>query len=236
MDITPPLLNEYNMEDRNAYFCDIEDQYVAIKTEFFDLILALLDSLRGINLSLLREFFMEYISQFGGQGPEEDSAALSKLKRAEKFDDIYFVVGKYYSFCNFDMLEKLVSVHGNDTDKKNLDEYIKKFKRCVLTVHNNRVICGRYIPGQKLVSFKILPAKELHGTEVEKVKRNLSKILQVPRARLNLKQIRQGCLEFDFLVPENSREQLFRLSEQDKKEMSALSITFIEAYYSSDEV
>ena len=48
------------------------------------------------------------------------------------------------------------------------------------------------------------------------------------RNDLDLKQIRQGCLNFDFLVPENVSEELFKLCKEDKKEMSRQSIIITE--------
>ena len=53
-----------------------------------------------------------------------------------------------------------------DEDKQSLDKYMKDF---VLVVHNNRVRCGPYIPGKKLVTFKISykSGHEVRGTEVD---------------------------------------------------------------------
>ena len=237
-EVSPPRLSNYDQCDQEKYFCDIKYQYNKINEEFFDLVLTIFDSLetRAIALSSLRRFFTEYIFRFKGKGHDKDDVC-SSLRKAEKLDDMHLLVVKYYSFCNYHMIEKLAEKYGSDEDKQNLDGYIEKFKKCVLIVHNNRVKCGDYIPGQKKISFKIdyEPDHELCGSEVDRVKDKISEILDVHCALLNLKQIRQGCLNFDFLVPESCRENLFKLSEENKEELSK-QIVIIEAYYSPSEV
>lgn len=144
-------------------------------------------------------------------------------------DNIHDAVMKYYSFSDYEMIEALIKVHGSDEDKTQLKEYIKKYSECVLLVHNNRVKCGSDI-GPNKVTFKLeIFDDTVHGREMVATKRTISKFLSVRTSQLHLVEIRKGCLNFDFSVPECVVQRVFNLPEEDKKRMFKDSLVFIEA-------
>lgn len=185
----------------------------------------------------MRIFFQEYLSKFGGI--TDLDSVLVALKSAATVADVHGTVMDFYSFCNYEVIEELVEIYGSTEDKQGMGEYIKHFEKCIIIVHNNRVKCGPYIPGKKLVTFK-LDYKEvnykLQGRQMNNLKRKICSLLQVTRAQLSIKQIREGCFNFDLLLPEHGRKHIFQLSKEEKENMSKNdSINVIEVYYSSDE-
>lgn len=207
--------------------------YYEIKVEFVCLTTSIFKSLeeRAITISQLKIFFNEYITKVWGSNSYTQET-LKALMDAEELDKLHHTVKEYSSFCNYDIIKTLVRVHGSAEDKKELEEYHKKFASCVLHVHNNRIKCDHNNIGQNWVTFKLDYNSDhcadytLHGRELTVMKETIRKILDVRKSQLRLVQIRPGCLTLDCMMPECATVP--KLSREERKSLFKDSITFIE--------
>ena len=104
---TPPHLSDYDSDDQEEYFQDMEENEDVVREGFLDLVQNIFDSLEKnyVAVSKLKIFFVEYFKTVDGRDVGEID---SKFKKADTLDEIHAVVTNYYTFYNFDLIEKLI--------------------------------------------------------------------------------------------------------------------------------
>ena len=107
-----------------------------------------------------------------------------------------------------------------------------------MKVCNNHVICGPYIPGRARTTFKLNYDEDIiTGETMERVKERISSTLGVRKSNLYLRQIKEGCLELDFLVPEAVCKRVCNLTSKERLHMySDDNIELIEVYNHTKEI
>ena len=112
------------------------------------------------------------------------------------------------------MMKILINRFGDDHDKKQLDDYEKKFKKFALKrlPKGNKHIevgSGARRGGTQLI-IKI--DKEWNGVnfdDLKKIRGNFASILGVHRRELYLADVREGCIMMMFMISEELAERLF---------------------------
>lgn len=225
---TPTHLDDYDSDDKEEYFLDMETNESNIRNKFIQLVVKTFDSFKN-DTTTLRIFFLEYFKTNQSQDVDDLS---KQFKQAENHADIHAIATKYFSFYNTDPIELLIKNHGTSEDKQNLKDYNSYFRKYVITVKNNGVICGPYVHGKNKVTFKLnldennpLPAKTTN-----KFKRKICEILGIRMRDLYLRRIRGGCIEFDFLVSDEVCGRLCRVTAEMKQGLYQEKVTFVETY------
>lgn len=227
--------------DKEQSFLDVEGKVDGIIKKFVKLCSTIFDSLqsRNIEVSTVQTFFQEYLNQLLADY-HNMKEIIAEVLKATSIVEVQAAVMSYYSFFNSEIIEDLIEKHGSDQDKSHLKEYIEDFSKFIITVHKSGVRCGPRIPGKKMVTFKLdeCDKKKLPGRIFKQVRRNISRILEIREVDLTFVKIRNGCLNFDFLVSESVYQhiKLLQLREEDRIMLFKESITSVQTYSSSDEV
>lgn len=222
-------------QKKKKYVIDSTNRQAGIERTFKIMVLRIWDSFeeRCVKVPSLVRYFQEHSCIFG----DVSEKVMSELRITTTIGALHQVIKKYYSFCNFNVIEDLVELYGSNDDKRNLKEYIGKFKRFCFSVHEHQLRCGSNLHGKQVVTFKLDHNETFTGEVILQIKRRVSVILEIEQVDLHLKQIRDGCLSFDFLVSEIYCDRILQARTADKVKMfQEFNITYMEAYPSLEKV
>lgn len=228
-DRTPPVYEKYYEYEKEAYFEDMTDNEMKIRQRFTTFVTQTFDSLEKSTITddQLKRFILTYFTTMEYYAVDEID---NEFKDADSLNAIHSKLAKHYSFCNYSVFESLIDVYGTDEDKENLKSYEECFKEFCFVVYNNRV-CGSDVPGKCSVTFKLsVEPDKLKGEDLQRIKQRICKILDIKCASLYLRRIRDGCLQFDFLVSEVVCKHICHLTEEMSKKFFDDNITFIQVY------
>jgi len=80
---------------------------------------------------------------------------LDEIKRAADVENVFSILGNYYSFFNYGVIEKIIRWFGTQEDKKRHEAYMEHFKRfCkrrTLSVHPIHLATLSTIAREKLI-------------------------------------------------------------------------------------
>ena len=163
---------------------------------------------------------------------------LDDIERAETIDRVFSILQKYYSFFNYGIIEEVISWFGTPEDKERLETYAKKFKEfCKRRTFECPPDISR--PAEKGQTNLVLKVEENWGPKIEcqapvteclldsvlLLHISLSDILGIMPWTLNLRRIDKGCMELLFQVPSFIEEDIFPLSMEQEKSLSAVGVT-----------
>ena len=156
---------------------------------------------------------------------------LDEIKRAENVEEVFSVLGDYYSFFNYGIIEKIVSWFGTQEDKKRLEAYKEHFK---IFCKRRTFECPSKIFGNPVNEGKtnlVVKVEEswypTHGFSLDNVLRfcnSLSEILEVESDTLYLCQINKGCVELLFQVPSFVEEDIFPLTMEQQRSLASMGV------------
>lgn len=225
LDRTPPRLDQLDSDSRTNYYENLESNEFLTRKAFNELVNHTFNSLKqNVSLDELKITSLRYLKIVEACDDE-----IFLKKEFKSHNDIEELLMKYYSFCNFDLIENLIENLGTDKDKENLKKYENCFKKFCFTVYNNRVFSS-YIYGRRTVTFKLKHSHTLTGETLGRVRERISSLLSINKACLYFCQIREGCLEFDFLVPDSVCERICKSTTEIRKMMYREGVTFVEIY------
>lgn len=234
IDRSPPHLNEYNEDDKEKYLSDIEDKHDEICQKF-----NLLKSNIFLSLEKNPKVSEKRLIIFFESVLEDDPKLSLSLREATSVHGVLVAVKKYFSFCNFEVIEDLVKKFGNKEDKCRLKRYKQRFNKFVFTLCNNRVTLGRHIDGRDRITLKLLNREDENktlGAFSNRIKKRISKLFGIHRSQLYLCTIRKGCFECDFSVSNSISKRILELKSEARRDLFRDSVTFIEVFCSSSEV
>jgi len=147
------------------------------------------------------------------------------LKAADTIYDIFLVLNDYHSFFNYHIIEHIIKVLGTMNDKAKLVEYKQKFnqyaKRRVFEClpEFGPVIDARHAD----VFVKVdLYYNNCTVAQIERFRHKLSKILRVSsQGILHLCRVDKGCFQLMFQVASFVQLEIFPLSREQEKALSA---------------
>ena len=121
---------------------------------------------------------------------------------------------------NYDLLKHIIVQSGIDTT--GLNEYedallefcshirVMQLPPSALPIGSSKVL------REKVQIKKDLLSKNVTLNKIRNAKHRIAKILRVHRFALDIHDLRPGCVEVEFLVPQCITEQLFRLTDEQK--------------------
>ena len=168
-------------------------------------------------------------------GPE--MSEMSKFrKQRRKFDDpsasmttVWNIIGDYFSFFDYDVLEIIVDTLGTNKDKQKIAEYKKSFKayasrRLFIEVTSK----NDPSPNEWNVLLFVMLDSSYDDCEIghlKKLKANLSEILTLSDSVLVLRKIRKGSIHLVFEIPDFITEVVFPLSPDQESALGELGVT-----------
>lgn len=229
---SPPFSDDYDSNDKQQYLDDLGNKNDLIKRSFVKLVSSTFRSLkeRRVDFSSIKIFFQQFISTI------ENNDSYKLL--AENLLELHAEVGKYFSFCTFDMIADLIDDYGSRKDKRKLKEYKEAFKKFIILLHNNRVKFS-HVHGKDKIVIKLdldLEDNQLPFKKVQRIQAKVSSILRVPTCALALQEVRHGCFELVFSVPKFVCQRVLQLERQYRVEMFQESIASIETCCSPHQV
>ena len=156
---------------------------------------------------------------------------LDEIMRAECVENVFCILGNYYSFFNYGLIEKIISWFGTQEDKKRLKAYTEHFKRFCKrrTFECPSKIFGHPVnEGKTNLVVKVEESWDPKvGCSLENVLRlcnSLGEILEVESETLYLYQIDEGCVELLFQVPSFVEEDIFPLSMEQQHALASIGV------------
>ena len=155
-----------------------------------------------------------------------------EIKKAENVEKVFSVLGDYYSFFNYGVIEKVISWFGTQDDKERLQTYTEHFK---IFCKRRTFECPSNIYGHPAGKGKtdlVVKVEEswdpTEGCSLENVLRlrtSLGKILEVESETLYLRRIDKGCVELLFQVPSFVEEDIFPLQVEQERSLASIGVS-----------
>jgi len=148
-----------------------------------------------------------------------------ELWEAESIEKVLFIINDYFSFFNYHVLEHIVNRLGTDQDKIELQTYKKDFHQ-----YSKRRIfeCPPVYGPISDADHVILDLKldtaydQFTVEELENFRCRLSRLFCVlPQTVLRLCRVEKGCLQLIFQVPSFVQQEIFPLSSEQEKALTA---------------
>ena len=152
-----------------------------------------------------------------------------ELRNAGSIEDVLWVIGDYFSFFNYHVIEHIVIELGTDQDRVELEKYKNEFDE-----YSKRRIyeCPRdYGPMSKtdhanLVMKLDSEYENFTVKELKKLECRLSRIFCVsPQSVLRLCQVDKGCIQLIFQVPSFIQQEIFPLSSEQEMSLAVEGVT-----------
>ena len=201
--------------------------------KFQELVSATIESLIQQNVSQYK--LVSHVMTLGAFDPvlkEPQVPALchciKELKVADSIYEIFLVLNDYFSFFNYQLIEHIIKALGTKEDKAKLQRYKEDFNQYA----KRRIF--ECLPEFGLVSdadhadifVKVDSLYENYTvTEIEEFRHKLSKILRLSsHGILRLCRVDKGCFQLMFQVPSFVQYEIFPLSIEQERALSALYV------------
>ena len=161
-------------------------------------------------------------------------------KKRRKFEDpsatvstVWTVIGRYFSFFDYDVLEMITDTLGTDQDKQEFAEYKEHFKtyarRRLFTVQS---ISPENHPSTSTSKGNMLMIVVLDSSydncEIGHLKRlqtNISEVLNVHKGVLQLRKVKKGSVHLMFEISNFITKDIFPLSPDQESALQELGVT-----------
>ena len=159
---------------------------------------------------------------------------MDEIERAEDVLSVFCILDKYYSFFNYGIIEKLISWFGTPEDKERLETYTESFKtfckrrtfECPPDIFGHTIDKGKTDLVVKVEeSWDPTPREGCSLENLRRLCNSLADILEVEPETLYLRQINKGCVELLFQVPSFVEEDIFPLSLEQERALTAVGVT-----------
>ena len=157
-------------------------------------------------------------------------------KQRRKFEDrsatvatVWSVIGNYFSFFDYDILEQIVDCLGTDQDKQNIAKYKDEFaayakQRLII----DPVSSEDNSSDEENASVLVILDSFYDVCEIGELKRlqiNLSRILNLKEGVLKLCKVKKSCIQLVFEIPDFITSDVFPLSSDQESALRELGVT-----------
>ena len=158
-------------------------------------------------------------------------------KQRRKFDDpsatidtVWQVIGEYFSFFDYDILELIADTLGDDSDNQNFAQYKEDFETYV----RRRVIIDETSSGNDCESngenttmLVVLDSSydECEIGHLKSLQIKLSKVLNLNNGILQLCKVKEGSVQLVFQIPNFITKDIFPLSPDQESALRELGVT-----------
>ena len=152
-----------------------------------------------------------------------------KLKAADTIYDIFLVLNDYYSFFNYHIIEHIIKELGTMNDKAKLLEYIKKFnqyakRRAFECLPEFGPVIDTSHAADVFVKVDLY-YNNCTVVQIDRFRHKLNEILHVSSQDiLRLCRVDKGCFQLMFQVPSFLQHEIFPLSREQEKALSAKGV------------
>ena len=214
MPISNPIIHfeDLNEDDREDLFAQMNELTKKVNSKFKKLLNRVYESLRkrvelgSVILTLTEDDVMIF---------DQDD----KLDEARDMFDVFKAIRPHCSYFNYDLLKLLVDVHGSSEDKAHFEEYLQSFTSYCEAVPCAEEICGNGDSQSKRIKllFKVnFDRQRLKTDALRCVKCNIANHLKIKPSSLYLRNIKEGCVSLEFLIPSFLFGRIFPLSDEQK--------------------
>ena len=201
-----------------------------IMMQFQELVSATIRSLITRNVPL--DELVSHVMTLGAFDPvfKESQVPLfqycfQRLESADTIPKIFLILKDYFSFFNYDIIGHIITVLGTEEDKANLQSYKNKFDQYA----KRRIYeCGPHfgpVSDTNHADVFVKVDSRYDNYTVEEIKgfcNKLSDVLQVSsQGVLRLCRVEKGCVQLMFQVPSFVQQEIFPLSKEQEKVLSA---------------
>ena len=153
---------------------------------------------------------------------------LKELKAAGTISKAFMVLNEYFSFFNYDIIEHIIKELGTDEDKAELQKYKDNFNQYA----RRRIFeCGPHFGPESETDhadiFVKLDSRYDNYTvaEIKGFCRKLSETLHLSsKGVLHLCRVDKGCIQLTFQVPLFVQHEIFPLSREQERALSAIDV------------
>ena len=148
-----------------------------------------------------------------------------KLESEESLDRVFIVLTGYWSFLDYDLLDSIVEIYGNDTDRDRMEAYNEELKlfcnrRLSEVPERNLILSNDQTREQMVVKLNV---SDPRLSVIRDLKIKACKVLNAKPCELQIKEVKEGCVQVTFLI---AIKHLFvsSLTEAQCDDFKALSI------------
>ena len=154
-----------------------------------------------------------------------DPRDAEKIEIAESLPQVFITLRHYVSFFNFRIIEHLVHQYGTENDKKKLKEYCTQLDAfCQRNVYEIPAKAYSTLrPEAKEITLKCTQhTLTLHDVQVLKDK--VDEIFGLNCFTLQLRSIREGCVELHFFISAAVADHIFPVSPSQQSALSDIGV------------
>ena len=204
------LLSE---EEQARKFYELQDGVERVCKAFNDLTDALFMSFQEQEIDLER--LKVFINSFCNASLDMNPQWLEKLENCKNMAELFIFISNHSLWLCPTLLEAIVEKFGNEDDKKNLkkyqDEVLKPYLETTIKECRGYLLTMPSGTEHKQVRLKItndtMDRVKITGHHIPEIKRKICKKLGRAPGSLELRAIRDGCVELVFTLPEEDVQE-----------------------------
>ena len=150
-----------------------------------------------------------------------------EITSAKSVSKIFIILSPYWNYLDFEILVYIIShygTHGDDSDKKRLQNYEKALKRfCerrIFELPLSKSGNGTDNKKQEKLYVKLNIREDAQAEQMFLIKRKVAEILQLNSATLQIYSVDEGCVQLIFLIPKFLAREIFPLSDEQATALS----------------
>ena len=169
-----------------------------------------------------------------------DSQDKQEIKNAKNLPEVFMTLRDYISFFNYEIVQYLIELLGSPDDQTQLREYCSALdqfcQRNVFEVPAEAFSSKSRIKTAKVFVLKCTERSRVTTLEyVRRLTRRIAEALGLQRAALQLRSVRQGCLELHFLITVVVAKRIYPVPPTVQAALSAMGVKVLTCG-STDEV
>ena len=192
--------------------CQISDAVNKITREFAELQTNILLSLEKKGVKA--QHVVAHVIAFGVTEANKDI-----LRKEESLAQVFILLTGCWSFLDYDLLDSIVEVFGTKKDCCRMREYQKKLiefcKRRISELPSGVLLLSNGLEAQtqtlrrERLTIKLNIKSDPKLSVIKEIKKKIYKILDADSATLEIKEVKEGCVEVTFFILEGVSTLVF---------------------------
>ena len=216
---------------------DLEYQLIAetreIKVHFAKFLSNVITSLEQICIQLEKfKIFVLSLEAFtddiGVKVLDKEDA--QKIETASTISEVFMTLRKYISFFNYHILEYIIDQHGAETDRAQLQEYLKKFhifcQRSIFKVPQY-MFAFKFRQAARVFAFKCTEGVNTTMEDVKTLTGDIAKVFGLRSSALQLYTLKKGCVELHYLISAAVVERIFPVSPTQSTTLKEIGVRIL---------
>ena len=161
-----------------------------------------------------------YESQFEKDSKKLLSDSQEEIRKSKSINDAFFIMRNYYSFFNYELIEKIITLF--DLDRSHLSAFEDELRRfCERRVHEfpAKAYGTAMSTDSKLTVVLDSEFDKYTMNSLRSFRHRLGKIFKVSSAVIRLIEVYEGSVEIVFAISSSLVDQILPLSEEQEKSL-----------------